>query len=264
MSTIPYREHHKNSWKEVLHDSGAWVQLKEEYIEWKGSSASSILWLHGIPGSGKTKLVSTIVETFLTEKRKYPSSPPVAYFYCARNAAEAKRADPGEVLRAVVKQLSCSDSDMPIRDPVLQEYQLRRKEAEEDGSEPAKLTIEDCTEIILDLTDQNPAIIIIDALDECDPLRRHELLSALKLIIDKSASLIKVLISSRDDMDIVLRLAGLPNIFIKADENKEDIDRFIYLEVEQAIRNKRLLNGRVPEELKDYIITKLINGAHGM
>ena len=264
MSTIPYREHHKNSWKEVLHDSGLWVQLKKEYLEWKGSSASSVLWLHGIPGSGKTKLVSTITQSFLTEKNINPSSPPIAYFYCARDAAETKRADPDEVLRAIVKQLSCSDSNKPIRDPVLQEYQMRLKEAEEDGSEPAKLTIEDSMELILALTDRTPAIIIIDALDECDPLRRHKLLNALKGIIEKSASLIKVLISSRDDMDIVLRLAGLPNIFIKADENKEDIDRFICFEVGQAISNQRLLNGKVTKELELYIINKLIGGAQGM
>jgi hypothetical protein len=167
-------------------------------------------------------------------------------------------------LRSILKQLSCSKPELPIREPVAEEYKKRKKEAEEHGSEPLKLTVTECIELILALTHYNPAIIVIDALDECQQDRRHELLEALDDIIKMSANLVKVFVSSRDDIDIVLRLEESPNVFINASDNGEDIERFVYSEVERSITRKRLLNGQVSDELKTRIIATLIGGASGM
>lgn len=57
LSNIPYEQHHQNSRKGRLLDSGTWLLRKLEYLSWRSSSFSSILWLHGIPGSGKTTLL---------------------------------------------------------------------------------------------------------------------------------------------------------------------------------------------------------------
>ena len=74
----------------------------------------------------------------------------------------------------------------------------------------------------------------------------------------------KVFVSSRDDIDIVLKLAGVPNIFINASDNHKDIDGFVHHEVDRAITDGRLLHGRVSDELKSHIINTLIDGANGM
>lgn len=57
LSAIPYEQHHQNSRKGRLLDSGTWFLRKPEYLSWRSSSFSSILWLHGIPGSGKSTLI---------------------------------------------------------------------------------------------------------------------------------------------------------------------------------------------------------------
>lgn len=57
LSTVPYEQHHQNICKDRLQMSGRWLLEKPEFASWRSSSVSSILWLHGIPGSGKTKLV---------------------------------------------------------------------------------------------------------------------------------------------------------------------------------------------------------------
>jgi hypothetical protein len=116
----------------------------------------------------------------------------------------------------------------------------------------------------VNLLESNPATIIIDALDECDPARRHELLTGLDNIIQQSASLVKVFVSSRDDNDIVCQLNHSPNLFIRASDNSEDIERFVHSEVAQCIKDKRLLSGRVSEGLKSRIIATLSDGAQGM
>lgn len=57
LSDIPYEQHHETSRKGRHLGSGEWLLQKPEYEDWRISSFSSILWLHGIPGSGKTTLV---------------------------------------------------------------------------------------------------------------------------------------------------------------------------------------------------------------
>ena len=87
---------------------------------------------------------------------------------------------------------------------------------------------------------------------------------ALERIIQESASLVKVFVSSRDDNDIVCRLAHCPNVLINASDNSKDIEDFVSHMVTQSVEDKRLLGGQVSEELKSQIVTTLIGGAQGM
>jgi hypothetical protein len=75
---------------------------------------------------------------------------------------------------------------------------------------------------------------------------------------------VKVLVSSRDDQDIVLHLDSSPNLYIKASDNALDIQRYVETEVEQAVKTRRLLGGCVSEDLKLEIIGTLKDQAHGM
>lgn len=56
----------------------------------------------------------TVIELFKNESCMIRSTAPIAYFYCARNISEPQRADPDEIMRSILKQLSCSKSDVPI------------------------------------------------------------------------------------------------------------------------------------------------------
>lgn len=199
MSEIQYKTHQEDLSRDLLQDSGRWLLETQTFIEWGQSSVSSILWLHGIPGSGKTKLVSELVKGFLREESSRTSQ--IAFFYCARSVAESERGKAREILGAILKQLCSSKLNEPIRAPVAKEFQSRKRKADEDCSELSRLSIEDCTRLIIELTRDNPAIIIIDALDECD--ETHELLEALHDITRNSTELVKVLLSSRDDVEIV-------------------------------------------------------------
>ena len=143
-------------------------------------------------------------------------------------------------------------------------YAERKEDADENNCDPEKLTATECVELILAILDYDPAVIVIDALDECDPARRHELLQALDRIIQISASLMKVFVSSRDDNDILCSLSESPNVYIHASDNDEDIQRFVRAEVNQAVKDRRLLCGDLSDSLKDHIICTLTRGAQGM
>ena len=133
-------------------------------------------------------------------RRDYAST---AFFYYARSTAEPARANPTEILSALLRQLYSSKPDQPVKTAVAKEYETRRKKAEEDCSTIKKLTTKDCTRLIIELTKDHPAVLILDALDECDENLRFKLFEAFDDIIKESASVVKVFVSSRDDIDIV-------------------------------------------------------------
>jgi hypothetical protein len=56
LSTVPFSLHHQAVRKDRLRDSGTWMLQGIQFSHWKESSSSATLWLHGIPGSGKSKL----------------------------------------------------------------------------------------------------------------------------------------------------------------------------------------------------------------
>ena len=57
LSSIPYLQHHVQSQADILEGTGSWFLNDDRMIEWRSSSLSSIIWLRGIAGSGKSKLM---------------------------------------------------------------------------------------------------------------------------------------------------------------------------------------------------------------
>ena len=57
LSPIPYIQHHVQSRTDILEGTGSWFLNDHRLIQWGSSSLSSILWLRGIAGSGKSKLL---------------------------------------------------------------------------------------------------------------------------------------------------------------------------------------------------------------
>lgn len=160
--------------------------------------------------------------------------------------------------------MTTTNPDQPIRKQVADEYTKRQKEADIDGGDPQNLSLDDSVQLILDFTETYPAMIVIDALDECDLVLRSSLIQALDEIVTRSTNLIKVFISSRDEQDIVFRLEHSPNVYINAADNGHDIGRFVHEKVEEAIHRGLLLHGNVTEALKSRIVSTLIRGAQGM
>ena len=135
----------------------------------------------------------------------------------------------------------------------------------EDGLAAGPLSLEESISMLIRLTAKRRlSHIIIDALDECNRQEREHLLDALSKIMKESSGIVKVFISSRDDMDIVRSLAGGPNVLISAKNNQDDITTFVNIEVDKKIQQKRLLAGHVSENLRRKIKKVLCDQAQGM
>ncbi|KAH8598885.1 hypothetical protein B0O99DRAFT_505861, partial [Bisporella sp. PMI_857] len=182
-------------------------------------------------------LVAKVIEYLIARNQVEDMSPSLGFFYCAQDTNEPERSDPEEALRSILEQLSSVNEEISVRKPVVSAYLMKK---------------------------HNPALIIIDGLDECDPSRRQALLDGLETIMRKSDNVVKVFLSSRDDHDLAHRLTKTPNLYIHANNNEEDIRRFVVFRVDEAIRKQRLLCGNVSKQLRQKIIDILIQKAEGM
>lgn len=124
----------------------------------------------------------------------------------------------------------------------------------------------ECCELIIRLTKYYPLTsIIIDALDECDPEKRTDLLEALESILRESSSLVKIFVSSRNDQDLVLHLQDYPNLDLLSNKNKTDISSFVTAETESLVKRKKLLrHSKNKQGLQTEIIKQVTDKAEGM
>lgn len=261
ISAQPYLEHHEQISKNALSGTGKWLLEDPTYAEWHKGSTSSLLWLHGKVGAGKSTLVSIVVEDAVRRFEAGQSPPPV-YFYCSRNAAEPERSDPAAILSSIVRQLSCAEPGLPLLPPVIEKYEKNGQ-----GFNSRGLRIEESCELITKLIEHYPmTTMIIDALDECDPEKRDILLDAIESLLQNSSlGLLKVFLSSRDDQDIVCTLREYPNLDLVSSRNSADIEAFVREETDKLVKKRRLLrNSHAKEALKALIIDEVSRGADGM
>jgi hypothetical protein len=194
-----------------------------------------------IAGAGKTKLVTTVVDYFLQLRQpsqnltqatthpqlhshqripaRLPELSPLAFFYCRR--AEAERRKPENVLRSFLKQLALSHNKC------LASLRTAYMEKKRQGFLSNTLSAIECQNLLVKMISQCPeAILILDALDECDEESRHNLIGVLNRLVENGLP-VKILISSRRDEDITAEFEDRVNFSLSATENRDDIMRFV-------------------------------------
>jgi len=133
------------------------------------------------------------------------------------------------------------------------------------GQLSSRLTLKECQDLLVQLIAVYlQTTICIDALDEVDHKLRFELLDALKHVVERSNSLIKIFATTRMDTDILMQFEMFPKIDLEPDDNVDDIKRFVRKKVQTMTERNRLLHGNVPNALKDEICQVLCERSKGM
>lgn len=268
LSLVPVARHHKEVSGRRLPGSAAWLIHHPDFKDWLVSSSSSILLLHGVRGCGKSTAFSAVVDHLLPQRQPHANTPlasataPCAYFYCQNSPSERDRASPSCILRSIVRQLAVNTVDGMVNQVVLSAYDREVRLAPRD--DPSKPTIEESITLILDLTAPNPAYICIDAVDELADADRASLVESLQLVVSQSASVVKVLFTSRDNAQLQALLGLATKIRVTAASNEGDMKAFVALQVERAIQTRCLLNGTTSTELADHISAALLKGSGEM
>ncbi|KAF5011288.1 hypothetical protein FDECE_2588 [Fusarium decemcellulare] len=236
VSDIPYETDHYTARKGRVNGTGEWLLRHPVYTTWRQSDKSTLLWLNGIPGAGKTKLSSMVVDDLLTTlPTKSDDNIAFAYFYCDRNRADHN--EPVAIIRSIVRQLCAPRDDTSIEACVEDRYLSRKAK----GFASDRLVAEECNELLLQLLGgYRNVYIVVDGLDECDRATRHILMDLLDEIIEKFEQSVKVYIASRTDQDLRKRYHEGTHLEVTANDNQADIEKFVLDKMEQSefCRNK--------------------------
>lgn len=207
--------------------------------------------MHGLLGTGKTNLISTVINEYQTEKRESRNEHAcLAYCYCTRNKAGSdsiqeltSASEPVEIFRSSLKQLVKTEGSKKLDVAVTDKYQQPKT----DVDEPRRLTMSECVELIVSISRNRATTIIVDALDECRSTNVRELLKGLDEIVIRSPKIVKIFLSTRPVSVVVdcLRDKQYASLEVNVDQNGDDISNFITHELDSRIREKQLLHGLV-------------------
>ncbi|KAJ6183789.1 hypothetical protein N7519_005090 [Penicillium mononematosum] len=248
ISSIPFGKNHNNVKEKRTPGTGEWLLQTEDFATWEQSD-SSIFWLQGSPGTGKTYLTSAVIDRIQDRLSNTPKNEGFAFFYCDKN--EPPRAQALSILQSIVRQLSTTAKSPESTQKKLCELYNRCRNA---GS---TFSLEQCKEQIQASMDiYEKTTIVIDAMDECDTDTRDELIDALDTFVSQSNERhIKIFISSRPDHDIQVRLQTAPNIDINASDNRGDVQKYLDVELDKLAKKTPSI-GRLKAKILDTLLER--------
>ena len=227
--------------------TGEWFTNSRDFAQWK-TVPNSFLWLHGIPGSGKTILCSTIIQNIVDICQQQPSTI-VAYFYFDFNEPNKQCAD--SLLRSLLIQISAQSP--PLLQLLQTAYRKSQNEQQHFSFKAMSLLLRQM------LKGLRQTYIIYDALDECrDRDELHELITEIK---EWNIGTLHMLATSRREKDIEDYLQSLVSCQVCIQSAQVDADIQVFI-AEKLATDPKLK--KWPIEAKGEIETSLMAGANGM
>jgi hypothetical protein len=231
-------------------ETGNWLLQSDDFTTWKRES-KKFLWLHGIPGCGKTVLSSTVVEHVKTICENDPQCQYVFYYF---DFNDSKKREVAGLLRSILTQLAS-------RDPkALKEVEKLYNQNDHGKQQPDKKSL--LLILLSVLRNSLRTYLIIDALDECS--QQEEVLEILSDIYRRCSEDVNVLVTSRKEHDIGLVLDGpdgLTSSSIDIQQTVVNADIRIHI---KACLVKDVKLRKWPLEVKEEVEDALVRGAHGM
>lgn len=247
ISSLDFERAHKLLYERRLEGTCEWIFESREYRRWQDHRGSSLLWCYGNAGTGKSVLVSNVVDR-LTQQFELLDNFGIAFAYCKY---DDKNTQPlVAILPAIIKQL-CYKKD-PLPDRIMRLF----RDYSGQSRPPTEDLFKDMFNSIAE--EYETVYVVIDALDEC-PCETKDGLGQRGRTIDfvlesvQSGSRVKFLVASRYETDIQEafhhfdRTVELEAKFVKADIRKY---------ITHAVKKQASLRKLGPK-LKDKIIRTL-------
>jgi len=215
---------------------------------------NSTLWIHGIPGCGKTILSSTLIEDLTTT---LPSST-LLYFYF--DFSDSHKQTLNNMIRSLISQLYHK------REDTWKFVDLLYSSCEDGRRQPR---CESLCQVFLRMIDSLDSVhIVLDALDECSTRagsHSEGLLSWMEDLIGLKQRNINLLVTSRPEQDIQSKLNDIISaenvIPLESALVTGDINAYIHAQVR---KNDGLKRWRQQPDIQAEIEGVLMQKANGM
>ena len=243
-----YWDRHANSQQKRYQDSGSWLIENIAYKRWKANSRFSCLWLHGIPGCGKTVLTSKVIDTLSDRLEKTEA---LAYCYC--DYAEAISLETQTVVKTILHQVL---KHLAIPEEVEQKVTKLFIQANRTPN------LEDLLSVIrLAVSGFSQVFIILDGIDECQKQDQQDILYLVNQLKIVESPVFKIFISSREESKISYAL-DCPRVQVLDDVVHKDIEDYVSGSVQSRLDSNEMSIGS--SSLKEEVISELVAKAHGM
>ncbi|KID61782.1 uncharacterized protein G6M90_00g113390 [Metarhizium brunneum] len=237
-----------------------WLLERQKFLDWETSSMSSIFWLNGEVGAGKSLLTSKVVDRYYVDAQRLIDEvhsslvdEGFAFFYCSKGDADIQDDLETHLLRSFLRQLA-TVPHFPTR---MEQSLIGLCDEMRNKSEA--FSVQKCQERIVQLINILPrTIFVLDALDECDKGTAKRLVKFFTRLVQESKSLIKIFVSSRDEQHIRRTICSNHTIEITINKNNhDDIKRYISTTIEEV-------GDEWSPDVKSAVQAKLLRGHNGM
>ncbi|KAL8950879.1 MAG: hypothetical protein Q9222_003113 [Ikaeria aurantiellina] len=236
------RDQYAASEQRRQHSSGAWILQNPSLSRWSDLNAecNPLLYLHGIPGAGKTIISSFVIERLMEEK-----SEPVLYFYCKQN--HTGKLSFTDVLSSLLAQLIRHDSAIAacIYDMCASKDRLG-----------VLSLLENLAEIAFE--SQAGCFVVIDGLDECDPREAERIIRWLvtrqKTPEQGNVSQLRLLFVGQRTETLLQTLNPAVKISLDIPEHQSDIVKYV-VEASKKLRDEFGLDAQTEAQIAKRVTT---------
>ncbi|RFU34097.1 hypothetical protein B7463_g2206, partial [Scytalidium lignicola] len=249
LSPIDYVDRQRKALRSCQPGTGQWIFDETQYKEWKSSTESSLLNIFGIPGCGKTILLSCIIDDLGKEIAEREL---LVHHYC--DYKDPRSLDPmtviGTLINGLLEGLDISEELSCLICNVFRDGQRSLEESD-------MLQILDH---VLDCRLDYSIYVVVDGVDEVEERERKALFKLLKHFAECPHSSIKLIVSSRASVSEMICLPC--RLHVTQANISNDIDKFVRQATEKLILSDELMIRDA--SLKDEIVQRLAHGARGM
>ncbi|KAI9706851.1 MAG: hypothetical protein M1820_004630 [Bogoriella megaspora] len=238
LSPVNPKTLHTKAYSNWQNGTGLWF-TKGYFEDWFSSEDSSILWLRGKSGAGKTTLFSSAIQNGLAHTHLNERNV-LLYFYCSfDNTASQSLAN---ILASFVSQLSEKDPS------ILDTY--RNRYLSPDRPKPPELEFQ-----ILEQSETLDQIyLFVDALNESST---SDNLARSLLRLTKAAPNIRVFVTGTPEADVheIFSQGKTITVDMGPQRIEDDIKRFVQARINQSLTLRSLTDG-IRTEIEAAIVAK--------
>jgi hypothetical protein len=232
-----------------------WFLRHPKYVMWLKEEKSSLLWLSGDPGCGKTVLSSFLVDELRSTRSQAEFPATFCFFFCDDKIESQK--DATAVLCGLLHQIFCANRSL-IR------HGTHHFEAKGFRVSKETKTLWDILKAASTDPEAGNIVCVIDALDECEETSRRLLIKWFVNYLTETGSpsrpFFKVIMTSRGYPSVESAFYSVPQVRLKAEDMSESINLDVARVIGTRSSQVKALTG-CSEETRVKIAQRLVENA---